>query len=287
MDVVIVDSCLRNGDGGSPTGVVLNDSFTTDSDRQALPSELGVSHVGFVAPTSRTGEITVRFFTSGGELQGCGHGTLAVHAAIYDSDSGTEVVRRQSTGGGTFTVRSKRTEHGVMSWFDQGSVGLRHAEPDDALAEILAALGVEANDLPESDAPVVASPGAARLLVPLASFETLWSIRPDQPRLAEACRAHGLLGCFVYGPVAIDDNGLASTAARMFAPAIGVPEDIANANSTGCLAVHLCASGVAGRVSVDQGDALFHPSTIFAQARKSPAGWSTSVGGVARIRVSS
>jgi trans-2,3-dihydro-3-hydroxyanthranilate isomerase len=48
----------------------------------------------------------------------------------------------------------------------------------------------------------------------------------------------------------------------MFAPSIGVPEDIANANSTACLAAHL------GRgLAVDMGDALGEPATILADAR--------------------
>ena len=48
-------------------------------------------------------------------------------------------------------------------------------------------------------------------------------------------------------------------AARMFAPSIGVPEDIANANSTACLAAHLAAG-----VAVDMGDSLGRPATITA-----------------------
>jgi trans-2,3-dihydro-3-hydroxyanthranilate isomerase len=75
----------------------------------------------------------------------------------------------------------------------------------------------------------------------------------------------------------------------MFAPAIGVPEDIANANSTGCLAAHLlvtgrpAASDVDVDVEVDQGDALGHPSTVYAAATRTPLGIATSVGGSARV----
>jgi trans-2,3-dihydro-3-hydroxyanthranilate isomerase len=55
----------------------------------------------------------------------------------------------------------------------------------------------------------------------------------------------------------------------MFAPSIGVPEDIANANSTACLAAFL------GReLAVDMGDALGAPSTVVADAR--------GVGGLAK-----
>ena len=44
----------------------------------------------------------------------------------------------------------------------------------------------------------------------------------------------------------------------MFAPAIGVDEDVANANSTGCLAAHLLDTTGAQTVAteVEQGDTL-------------------------------
>jgi predicted PhzF superfamily epimerase YddE/YHI9 len=68
------------------------------------------------------------------------------------------------------------------------------------------------------------------------------------PRQADGgVRRYGLLGCFVYVPPAGDRPG----AARMFAPAIGVDEDVANANSTGCLAAHLLATTGAQTVAIE------------------------------------
>jgi predicted PhzF superfamily epimerase YddE/YHI9 len=94
-------------------------------------------------------------------------------------------------------------------------------------------------------------------------------------------RRLGLLGCFVYVP----PDGDAPAAARMFAPAIGVPEDVANANSTGCLAAHLLVSTGAERVEVEQGDALGRPATVFASAEVVDGRLRTWVGGLAVIRV--
>jgi predicted PhzF superfamily epimerase YddE/YHI9 len=56
---------------------------------------------------------------------------------------------------------------------------------------------------------------------------------------------------------------------------VGVPEDIANANSTACLAAHL-----AGDVAVDMGDSLGSPSTITARH-----GAQIHVGGAAEVTV--
>lgn len=74
-------------------------------------------------------------------------------------------------------------------------------------------------------------------------------------------------------------------AARMFAPSIGVPEDIANANSTACLAAHLAGNGSAG-IAVDMGDSLGSPATITATARPGPSGPVVRVGGTAQVTAS-
>jgi len=90
---------------------------------------------------------------------------------------------------------------------------------------------------------------------------------PDLDRLRAATDRLGLLGCYVYSVPAADGR----LAARMFAPSIGVPEDIANANSTACLAAHLAGAGRAD-IAVDMGDSLGSPATVTATARPGPAG---------------
>jgi trans-2,3-dihydro-3-hydroxyanthranilate isomerase len=117
----------------------------------------------------------------------------------------------------------------------------------------------------------VATLGRPRMLLPIADRAALASLRPDLGRLRAATDRFGFLGCYVY--TVPDAEGRA--AARMFAPSIGVPEDIANANSTACLAAHLGAD-----LRVDMGDSLGSPATVTASAR--PDG-SVLVGGTAAL----
>ncbi len=91
-----------------------------------------------------------------------------------------------------------------------------------------------ANHTPASGS-AIASVGRPRLLVPLTTRFALAALAPDFDGLRAACDRLGLLGCDVYSVP--EPTGQA--AAHMFAPSIGVPEDIANANSTACLAAHL------------------------------------------------
>jgi trans-2,3-dihydro-3-hydroxyanthranilate isomerase len=68
----------------------------------------------------------------------------------------------------------------------------------------------------------------------------------------------------------------------MFAPSIGVPEDIANANSTACLAAMLARDHVS-EITVDMGDSVGSPATITASAQSDGAGLRVRVGGLATI----
>jgi predicted PhzF superfamily epimerase YddE/YHI9 len=116
------------------------------------------------------------------------------------------------------------------------------------------------------------------MLVPVATPEAVAALAPDLDRLRAACDRFGLLGCYVHSA----PTSTGRVAARMFAPSIGVPEDIANANSTACLAAHLAEGGITD-VTVDMGDALGSPATITASARENPTGRRILVGGAATI----
>ncbi|NBH08513.1 PhzF family phenazine biosynthesis protein, partial [Amycolatopsis sp. SID8362] len=156
--------------------------------------------------------------------------------------------------------------------FDPGPVDLRHPTTAE-LGRVLPPLGLAASPL-ATDARV-ASVGRSRLLVPVATRAQLGALAPDFTGLRAACDRLGLLGCYVYSP----PDRAGRLAARMFAPSIGVPEDIANANSTACLAAHL-----SGGIAVDMGDSVGRPATITATARQTVAGTVTvEVGGVADI----
>jgi trans-2,3-dihydro-3-hydroxyanthranilate isomerase len=163
----------------------------------------------------------------------------------------------------------------VEALFDPGAVDLREPGPGD-LGSLLRALGVGSDALAQR--PCVAALGRPRLLVPMSDRDAVAALAPDLEGLRAACDRLGLLGCYVYSaPTA---GGRAT--ARMFAPSIGVPEDIANANSTACLAAHL-ARRAAIDLTVDMGDSLGSPSTVRAVARPGAAGPQVLVGGAATV----
>ncbi|MFI1656291.1 PhzF family phenazine biosynthesis protein [Streptomyces sp. NPDC020472] len=279
--MTVVQACVRGGPegrGGSPTAV-LDDGPFGEGERRRVPGAAGASHAVFV---TREGErdghpaFSLRFFTSEGELPSCGHGTIAA-LGLLAARAGTDTYEVSLRAGGrTFAGRAVRKGPYAEVGFVHGPVELREPAGTES-ALVLPALGLA----PDALGPGlrVASVGRPRLLVPVASRSALAALAPDMERLRAACDRLGLLGCYVHS--APTPSG--RLAARMFAPSIGVPEDIANANGTACLAAHLAGRGV-DRVSVDMGDSLGSPATIGATVEAGPSGPVVRLGGGVLVR---
>lgn len=318
----VVRACLRDGRGGSPTAV-LPDSGLSEAERRAVPARLGTSHAVFVtAERTNDGQIAaaLRFFTTAGELPACGHGTvaaLAYLAELHGIGGGPVGLR---AFGRVFEGRVAAHPHGYEAVFTTGGVDI--GEPGDGEWEAVVqalripgtgagrgtSLGVRggtglgagagagaapgggagpaanpATELvrpqPHHRRPRLATLGRPRLLVPVADRAALAALAPDLDELRAACDRLGLLGCYVHTVPTPEGRA----AARMFAPSIGVPEDIANANSTACLAACLAEDGM-DRIAVDMGDSLGSPATITAGTRPGPGGRpALYAGGVAAV----
>ncbi|WRZ90613.1 PhzF family phenazine biosynthesis protein [Streptomyces sp. NBC_01007] len=282
--LALVHACLRDGAGGSPTAVVLEEArpTLTDAERRRVPVEAGTSHAVYVRVhpgETREPTVDLRFFTAEGELPACGHGTVAAVAylAYLASRNGAPEPWRATlrTSGRVFDGWSEPRGAHFAAAFDPGPVDLREPTGTErALA--LTALGVA----PDESGPDVrvAAMGRERLLVPVPDRAALAALTPDLDRLRDACDRFGLLGAYVYSP----PSPSGSLAARMFAPSIGVPEDIANANSGACLAAHLAGQGII-ELTIDMGDALGSPATITARAHSGSRGPRIRLGGTASV----
>ncbi|MEE4540758.1 PhzF family phenazine biosynthesis protein [Streptomyces sp. V4-01] len=274
LPVAIVRACLREGAGGSPTAV-LDDAPLSDAERRRVPALTGASHAVFVSvrggrPGRPSGadSVSLRFFTAAGELPGCGHGTVAALAFLAERAGGREYRAGLHAGGRAFTGWCTREGSRFTAAFEAGPVELREPTASEC-ALVLPALGLA--PALRAAGVRVASVGRPRLLVPVASRSALASLAPDVDRLREGCDRLGLLGAYVHTPPVPGGRGRVDVSARMFAPSIGVPEDIANANSTACLAAHLAGRGVTA-LAVHMGDSLGSPATITATVTDAPGG---------------
>ncbi|MFI6493275.1 PhzF family phenazine biosynthesis protein [Streptomyces sp. NPDC050564] len=259
---------------------MVDDTLLSDAERCAVPVAAGTSHAVFISAEEHTSGrpvVSLRFFTAAGELPACGHGTVAALAVLAERAQAREreyeaVLR---SGSRTFLGRATGGDNRYEAVFDPGPVELSDPAAGDGEL-VLAALGIDS--LEASARCRIASVGRPRMLVRVVDRQALADLAPDMSRLREACDRLGLLGCYVYSMPFPDGRA----AARMFAPSIGVPEDIANANSTACLAADLADHGFSA-LDVDMGDSLGEPSTIAASMRRDASGPLVRVGGTATI----
>ena len=210
------------------------------------------------------GDARIRIFTPTAELPFAGHpgtrhGDRARHRARARARDARD--RRADRAGRAWAQRRGGT--GVKGLDDVQPVPTW--QPFEHEAELLAALGVARSGLPV-DAYVN---GPRHVYVELASEDAVAALSPDLRSLA----ALGEFGVSCFAGAG------ARWKRRMFAPALGVPEDPATGSAAGPLAVHLARHGriaFGEEIEIRQGAELARPSLLRARASGSPTRSSAS-----------
>jgi trans-2,3-dihydro-3-hydroxyanthranilate isomerase len=236
---------------GNALAVFTDGSGLDDATMQALAREMNLSESTFVQrATSKEADARVRIFTPTVELPFAGHpilGTAFVLAAPLQRDR-----IRLETGRGVVPVHLERDDARItFGWMTQPVPRLA---PFAAVAELLAALGVERAGLPIE----LYDNGPHHVFVELASPQAVATLRPDLSRLA----ALGSLAVTTYARKGEQWKS------RVFAPGGGVPEDPATGSAAGPLALHLARHGriaFGDTIVIEQGVEIGRPSTLHAR----------------------
>jgi PhzF family phenazine biosynthesis protein len=236
-----IDAFTRTPLRGNPAGVVLEADCLTDSQMQDIARELKHSETAFVLRPQRDDhDYHVRFFTPTVEVPVCGHATIAAHYALACSAAaaGERVERSvvQKTGAGLQRILTVPDPLGAgADWrieIEQGEPQFGDPLGFDWRQRVSRALGVEAL---AADRPLqVVSTGHSKVMVPLPDGFALERLQPDMDALAALSRE---IGCNGWFPFVLKGSG--ATEGRMFAPAIGIPEDPVTGNANGPLGAYL------------------------------------------------
>ncbi len=223
---------------GSPTGVVL-DADQIDSDEMLeIARRLNVSHTAFVSSSGRSDcDFAIRFFTPNGELKNCAHATIAAHCLwVTKFGIASEQSSKQETSTSSQEVWVDKSGEGFVVSFKQNKI-VQEDVAEEMIRRLTTALRSNMEAL-HPDYPVrLVSPGSFRFMVPVTSVDDLLALRPDFASIDPICRDTQSIGCFVFSVNKLP--GECETHGRMFAPSIGVDEDVVNGNSSGCLGAYL------------------------------------------------
>ena len=266
---------------GSPTGVVLNADGLSTPQMQAIANGLSYSHTAFITEDHPdNNSITIRFFTPLKEIKNCGHATIAAHFLRTIKYPKMETAHlTQKTISGVQQVEIRRQDQSISVHFKQQPIQFEAANPP-IMQELLNILGISEADLDAHIPIILASPGTNRFLVALDSPATLQSLSPDFAALKALCDRLGSIGCFAFTMTSsLEAN------ARMFAPSIGINEDIINGNSSGCLGAYLLHLDQHGKheiqLRVHQGQAFNREGTVLVEASRVENHIQTIIGGKA------
>lgn len=246
---------------GNPAGVVLDADGLSDSAMQSLARELNNGDTIFLlSPDGPDHDVRARFFTPRREAAFVGHATLAAHAVL--AQLGLPPRPRQKQSSGIVTVR---TQPGVPARIaiSQPPPPLGRTLTDAELGAILAALSLEPAELDRSCPAMLAGPGT-RVLLGVASPQSLQRLHPDFGQLTALSAQIGAAGFFLF--TLLGSTSERSTEARMFCPAIGIPEDPVSGNAHAMLGVYLLHHGLimpaAAGFEGDQGRHMGRPGRV-------------------------
>ena len=255
MRYYIVDAFTEKPFGGNTAGVVLIEDgkeFPSDEFMQQVAAEFRYSETAFVKRHGEA-EFTVRYFTGCGEVDLCGHATVATFGVLSQSGAvpvGTMCLNHTLAGDLKVKVSDK-----VM--MEMASPQVLPASVD--VERLHRIMGVER--APENLPVMVVSTGLPDIMMPVASVDELNALRPDMDALAQLSKELGVTGVHAF---AIEDDEYTAHV-RNFGPLYGIPEESATGTANAALTHYLHHNGIINGLAECrflQGEAMGRPSVV-------------------------
>lgn len=281
LDFFIVDVFAQRRYAGNQLAVFSDAAGLSSDQMQQIAQEINFSETAFITGGDHTAGYDVRVFTPLAELPFAGHPTLGTAYILQTQVIGQAIdtVRlnlpvgpipvQLDYGGGTQIERL---------WMRQNPPTFGASLPAAAIAPIL---GLELAAIDERFPVQIVSTGLPFMLVPLRSCAHLQQIQIDLPRYYELIAQAEAQAIFVFCPEAQSPD--CQFAGRMFADALGIPEDPATGSANGCFAGYLVQHRYCGAdridVQVEQGMEMGRPSRLYLRAAQTGGAIAIDVGG--------
>lgn len=269
MRIFQVDAFTRNRFTGNPATVVLDADGQSAATLAAIAREFAHAETAFVSAASAPDhDVSLRFFNARKEVPFVGHATIAAHAVLLALGRRALGALRQRSGTGILEVRASEQARGggsdVLIEFRQSAAELDAPLPLKNTLRVAEALKLPATQLHEAWPARIARKGGSRLLLPIADARALDALQPNLDTLVELGRELDADGFFVFAFARVGAE--ASTVARMFCPALGIPEDPVSGNAHAMLASYLFAQGELGARGLaftgHQGEQMKRPGRV-------------------------
>lgn len=238
-----IDSFTKEKFKGNPAGVVVNADGLKDSEMQQIARELNNSETAFLfPPDSDDCDGVIRYFSPTIEVPICGHATIAAMYAKALEDNLDSCVLKMKTKIGILPFEIIKKEDDYQVLMTQGRFELSPTFDDDTEKRMVAALGLDYDDI-DTRCPIqIASTGHSKVMIGIKSREKLNNLAPKYNDLAQLSTQINCNGYFVF--TFDSDNEDILTYGRMFAPSIGINEDPVTGNANGPLGGYLIQNNI-------------------------------------------
>lgn len=268
MKVYVMDAFTDRIFGGNQAGVVLADKALEPEVMQQVAAELKHSETVFVE--QREDGLHLRYFTPAGEVDLCGHATVATFALLR---------RLGRIGDGTHTAhtRAGKLDIGVSGetvWMDMAPPKTLGVLPRESWAELYGAYGLTLADRPEGLEPEIVSTGLADIMMPVTDHDTLMRAKQNEETVTALSKHFDVTGVHMF--CLGEDTVYCSN----FAPLYDIPEECATGTSNGALTYYLYERGLVEPGKENrflQGEHMGRPSRIYSRL--------TAEDGVVRVRI--
>jgi trans-2,3-dihydro-3-hydroxyanthranilate isomerase len=249
----VVDVFTERPFAGNPLAVVHGGDGLDTEQLQAIAREFNLSETAYPLPSTVDGaDYRVRIFTPAAEVPFAGHPSIGTAWVLArDGVIGRGAVI-QECGAGLLPLT-----------VDAGGARLTGGTPtiagDVDAAAVLAAVGLEPSDADACPPPGIAGAGAEFIFLAVGEH----AVARAAPDLAAVRALDAGLGLVLFS----FDPARAAVHLRMFAPALGIPEDPATGSAALALGVFLVWRGLLPgdgdfRYVISQGAEMGRPSTL-------------------------
>lgn len=227
MKVYVMDSFSDRIFGGNQAGVVLADKALEPAVMQQVAAELKHSETAFVWQTEEGNRL--RYFTPAGEVDLCGHATVAVFALLRRLGRIEDGTHKALTRAGALEIEVS----GETIWMDMAPPKTLGVLPEESWEELYGAYGLTLEDRPADLPPEIVSTGLADIMMPVRDHETLLRAVQNERTVTELSRRFDVTGVhmFCLGEEAVYCSN--------FAPLYDIPEECATGTSNGALTYYL------------------------------------------------
>ena len=261
MRFYIVDAFTDKAFGGNTAGVVLlggNGTFPEAETMRQIAAELRYSETAFVRQDGPK-EFTVRYFTPAGEIDLCGHATIASFGTLFREGIVPEGVPcRNHTRAGDLEIMP-----GLTTMMQMASPKVAGTFEDAALLDsLLAAMGgLRREDLAELPVESI-STGIPDIILPVRGLGVLQALQPDMAALTALSEQLDVVGVHAF---AVRPGDGCTAHVRNFAPRYDIPEESATGTANAALTAYLFRHGCIGdgaQCRFLQGEAMGRPSLV-------------------------